>query len=1177
MLLSKKIIGLLLFLSSSLSLGQGFSPIITCPGPYACILSTYLGLQYPDGTHQTTAYTGGGGSGSVTSVAFADGSTIPLYSISGSPITTAGTITATLSTQTANKVFSGPTTGSAAQPTFRSLVAADLPTGALSDVGTDGITVGNGTGAVIGSGTTISQHVSDTTHSGYLSSSDWNTFNGKQASGNYLTALTSDVSASGPGSAAATVNSVGGSSASNVNAATVLANAATSANTASAICRRDSSGNFSAGTITASITGTASGNTTYTPNQYGVVLSGASNAMSVLAPDASTTKVLKSGGASANPSWLAYTDANTASTLVARDGSGNFSAGTITAALTGTASGNPPNARTISTTSPITGGGDLSADRTFAIPAATNSVNGYLTSADWTTFNGKQASGNYVTALTGDVTASGPGSVASTVALVGGSSAADVHTSQLATVAATDANTASTIVKRDASGNFSFGTGTGAITGTASGNTTYTANQYGVILSGSGNAMSVLAPDASASKLLKSGGASANPSWLAYTDANTALTVVARDGSGNFSAGTISAALTGTASGNTTYSANQYGVVLSGSGNTMSVLAPDASTSKVLKSEGASANPSWLAYTDANTASTLVARDASGNFSAGTITAALTGTASGNLVSGGALGTPSSGTMTNVSGTAASLTAGAATLAISTSALKSATTTVNVDAATAPTANQVLTATDSTHATWVTPSGSGTVTSVAQTVPAFLSIAGSPVTTSGTLAISYSGTALPIANGGTAVTAAPTTASASNFAAWDASVNLPANNHYNAYTTTAQAGGTTTLTVASTKQQFFTGSAGQTIVLPVVSTLPSLGFSFEIVNLGTGTLTVQSSGGNQIGQTLRTLGTRQTYTAILLTGTTAASWNGSNYTVIVNGGVTASHVPTFTDGSGYQLSDSSYYVNNNPTSGTPLAGSVAVYNGQSLLNVQNMLQNYTTTATAAGTTTLTINSTQLQVFTGSSNQTVKLPSTGASATSTGLYYEIWNTSTGVLSIQTSTAAALQTMAPNTWAKFQVNSITDNTAARWNIFYSNANKTSLTQISRLRSAATALTTATTVNVAQTTTKLTLTAGDWVIYGTCGFTAGATTTISNLTCAVSKTSATLPATDTTSVPTAGEYTAIESPASAVLNGDQTLEMRPVQVSLTASTDYYLVGQGTFGVSTLSVYGSMYAVPQ
>ena len=49
--------------------------------------------------------------------------------------------------------------------------------------------------------------------------------------------------------------------------------------------------------------------------------------------------------------------------------------------------------------------------------------------------------------------------------------------------------------------------------------------------------------------------------------------------------------------------------------------------------------------------------------------------------------------------------------------------------------------------------GSGTVTSVAASVPSFLSIAGSPITTSGTLAVSYSGTALPVANGGTGLTA----------------------------------------------------------------------------------------------------------------------------------------------------------------------------------------------------------------------------------------------------------------------------------------------------------------------------------------------------------------------------------------------------------------------------------------
>jgi hypothetical protein len=46
-------------------------------------------------------------------------------------------------------------------------------------------------------------------------------------------------------------------------------------------------------------------------------------------------------------------------------------------------------------------------------------------------------------------------------------------------------------------------------------------------------------------------------------------------------------------------------------------------------------------------------------------------------------------------------------------------------------------------------SGGGSVTSVAMSVPAFLSVAGSPITSSGTLAVTLSGTALPTANGGT--------------------------------------------------------------------------------------------------------------------------------------------------------------------------------------------------------------------------------------------------------------------------------------------------------------------------------------------------------------------------------------------------------------------------------------------
>ena len=57
---------------------------------------------------------------------------------------------------------------------------------------------------------------------------------------------------------------------------------------------------------------------------------------------------------------------------------------------------------------------------TITCSAASGSVTGCLSSTDWTTFNGKQASGNYITALTGDVTASGSGSVTATLATVNG-------------------------------------------------------------------------------------------------------------------------------------------------------------------------------------------------------------------------------------------------------------------------------------------------------------------------------------------------------------------------------------------------------------------------------------------------------------------------------------------------------------------------------------------------------------------------------------------------------------------------------------------------------------------------------------------------------------------------------------------------------------------------------------
>lgn len=77
------------------------------------------------------------GTGTVTSVAL----TMPAeFSVTGSPITTAGTLAVAKANQSANLVFAGPATGAAAAPTFRAQVYADIS----SLVGTAASTIASG-------------------------------------------------------------------------------------------------------------------------------------------------------------------------------------------------------------------------------------------------------------------------------------------------------------------------------------------------------------------------------------------------------------------------------------------------------------------------------------------------------------------------------------------------------------------------------------------------------------------------------------------------------------------------------------------------------------------------------------------------------------------------------------------------------------------------------------------------------------------------------------------------------------------------------------------------------------------------------------------------------------------------------------------------------------------------
>lgn len=94
------------------------------PGPYA---GEPVVIVDQNGNILTTF----GGQGTVTSV----GMTVPsILSVSGSPITTNGTLAVTLANENANLVFAGPSSGGAAAPTFRSLVAADFASAGFAQV-----------------------------------------------------------------------------------------------------------------------------------------------------------------------------------------------------------------------------------------------------------------------------------------------------------------------------------------------------------------------------------------------------------------------------------------------------------------------------------------------------------------------------------------------------------------------------------------------------------------------------------------------------------------------------------------------------------------------------------------------------------------------------------------------------------------------------------------------------------------------------------------------------------------------------------------------------------------------------------------------------------------------------------------------------------------------------------
>ncbi len=563
---------------------------------------------------------------------------------------------------------------------------------------------------------------------------------------------------------------------------------AASANTASTLVQRDSSGNFTAGTITANLTGNASGSSGSTTGNAATA-----TALAADPADCASNTYASSINASGTLGCASITNAATTatasagnSTIVARDGSGNFAAGTITAALTGNVTGNVTgssgsttgNAATVTTnanlTGPVTSVGnatsvtnlaitnamiaattiDLTAKVTGVLPLANGGTN---TSTSFTTGSIPfSASGTYTQDNSdffwdnsGKVLRLGAGTQNFATGLI-------VRNTAKAPVA--DGNAIVTISSTDTSTAAGIG-GSIELGGNINGANTLNGYVYLVGFKENGTPNN---SDAYFAVHTRGSGAQPERMRISSTGAlrldNYSTGVLVSDSSGNI---TSSTSITATASGNLTATPSNHGMLISSGTNAVTVLAPDASTTKVWTSGGSSADPSWQA------------------------------------------------------------------------------------------------------------GGTGTVTSVAATVPTFLSISGSPVTTTGTLAITLSGTALPIANGGTAVTSVTSAPTASAWAGWDANLNASANNFIPGYATTATGAGTTTLVVGSASEQYFTGSTTQTVVLPVTSTLV-LGQKFHISNQSTGVVTVQSSGANAIVP-MGSL-TDAYLTVISTSGTGVASW-----------------------------------------------------------------------------------------------------------------------------------------------------------------------------------------------------------------------------------------------------------------------------------------------------------------
>lgn len=249
-----------------------------------------------------------------------------------------------------------------------------------------------------------------------------------------------------------------------------------------------------------------------------------------------------------------------------------------------------------------------------------------------------------------------------------------------------------------------------------------TIQNHGVVIGNPLNGITSITPDASTTKVLVSGGASADPSWQAVSAAGGISTITGDSGgaespsSGNFNIlGSGSITTVGTANTETvTLTGLTNHAILVGAGTTtITKVGPTATAGQILQSAGSSADPVFSTATyPATTTINQILYSSSANVVGG-----ITGSNDGVLI-------------TSHTGVPSLLAAG--------------------------TTGQVLTATTGAPASWASPATSGTVTSVS--VVSANGLAGTVATATSTPAITLSTTITGVLSGnGTAITGSSVT------------------------------------------------------------------------------------------------------------------------------------------------------------------------------------------------------------------------------------------------------------------------------------------------------------------------------------------------------------------------------------------------------------------------------------